>query len=96
MYASTDDRTFIKCLNNDFTVIPFAIFFLKMVGVILYAHSALTNELIFECYIFLCFLTILLKVLIIVIRKINILDSPITEKEVKKAKIDSNISLLNS
>ena len=43
MYVGTEDRTFSKCLNNEFTVIPFAIFFIKMVGIILYAHSALSN-----------------------------------------------------
>ena len=84
MYVSTDDRTFIKCLNNDFTVIPFSVFFIKMVGIILYANSALTNELIFQTYLFMCLLCLLLKVLIIVARNVNFLDSPMSEEEERR------------
>ena len=93
MYVSTDDRTFIKCLNNDFTVIPFGVFFLKMIGVILYANSALTNQLIFETYLFLCFVTLVLKIMIIIIRKINILDSPMNEEQERRSEIMQELKI---
>lgn len=76
MYVSTDDRTFMKCLNNDFTVIPFTVFFLKMVRLILYANYNISNEVVFNCYFNLCLLLLIIKLLMIVIRKLNILDSP--------------------
>lgn len=84
MYVSTDDRTFIKCLNNDFTVIPFSIFFIKMIGIILYANSALTNNLICQTYLLLCLLCLGLKVIIIMIRKVNLLDSPMSEEQERR------------
>lgn len=43
MYLNTDDRTFMKCLNNDFTVIPFAVFFVKMLKLILYVNYTITS-----------------------------------------------------
>ena len=80
MYVKSDDRTFLKCLNNDFTVIPFTVFFVKMVRLILYVNYNINNEIIVDCYFKLCMLLIGIKLFMIVVRKINILDSP-TELE---------------
>ena len=55
-YVSTDYRTFVKCMNNDFTVIPFTVFFLKMTGVILYSDekvTAINNEEAMMTYVYL-------------------------------------------
>ena len=41
-YLSNDNRTLIKCINSDFTVIPFTVFFVKMIGVILYSDEKVT------------------------------------------------------
>jgi hypothetical protein len=43
MFVCTDDRTFMKCLNNDFTVIPFAVFFVKMIGLILHVNYIIND-----------------------------------------------------
>jgi hypothetical protein len=43
MYVNTDNRYFMKCLNNDFTVLPFVVFFVKMVRLILYVNYNITN-----------------------------------------------------
>lgn len=71
MYLSSDNRTFMKCVNNDFTVIPFAVFFVKMVGLILYANYNLNKEVVSWCYFQLCLLLLCLKLLLISIRKIS-------------------------
>ena len=47
----------MKCINSDFTVIPFAVFFLKMIGVILYSDEKVTvidNEEAMSTYLMLC------------------------------------------
>lgn len=80
MYVKSDDRTFLKCLNNDFTVIPFAVFFVKMVRLILYVNYNINNEIVVDCYFKLCCLLVGTKLLMICIRKVNILNSP-TELE---------------
>lgn len=77
MYVSTDDKTFMKCLNNDFTVIPFTVFFVKMVGLILHVNYSINNAIILDCYFKICLILIAIKIVMIGIRKINILDSPI-------------------
>lgn len=76
MYVSTDDRTFMKCLNNDFTVIPFTVFFVKMVGLILHVNYSINNAVILDCYSKICFILVSIKIFMIIVRKINILDSP--------------------
>jgi hypothetical protein len=43
MYVNTDNRYFMKCLHNDFTVLPFVVFFVKMVRLILYVNYNITN-----------------------------------------------------
>ena len=43
MYVNTDNGYFMKCLNNDFTVLPFVVFFVKMVRLILYVNYNITN-----------------------------------------------------
>lgn len=77
MYVSTDDRTFMKCLNNDFTVIPFTVFFVKMVGLVLYVNYNINNIIILDCYFKICLMLLTIKIFMIIIRKINILDSPV-------------------
>lgn len=91
MYVSTDSRYFMKCLNNDFTVIPFAVFFVKMVRLILYVNYNITNEIVVDCYFNLCVLLLILKLFMVVIRKFNILNSP-TELDKKGVKSLKNIS----
>lgn len=83
MYVKTDDRTFIKCLNNDFTVIPFSVFVVKMLGVIFDSHILIDSEEISSWYLGLCLCVIALKIIIIFIRKLNILNCPTTEEQMK-------------
>ena len=87
MYVSTDDRTFMKCLTNDFTVIPFTVFFVKMVRLILEVNYSISNEVVLSYYIHLCVLLLGVKILMIIIRNVNILDSPTSlEATVKSLK----------
>lgn len=77
LYLSTDYRTFVKCLQNDFTVIPFTVFFLKMIQVILSSGEELTqvtNEEALNTYLYLCVLTLIIKTLMIIIQIVNVLD----------------------
>lgn len=78
-YISSDYRTFIKCMNNDFTVIPFVVYFVKMIGIILYSDEQITqisNEKAVNMYIFLCGLTLFVKIIMLLIRKSNFLNCP--------------------
>lgn len=75
MYVNTDNRYFMKCLDNDFTVLPFVVFFVKMVRLILYVNYNITNEVVVDCYFNLCLLLLFIKFCMVVIRKFNILNS---------------------
>lgn len=76
MYVANDYRAFMKCLSNDFTVIPFTVFFVKMVRLILEVNYSISNEVVLNYYVHLCLLLVGIKVLMVIIRKVNLLDSP--------------------
>lgn len=46
LYVSRDERTFVKCLNNDFTVIPLTVLVVKLLKIIVSVHYTITNQVI--------------------------------------------------
>lgn len=61
----------MKCLEWDFTVIPYILFTLKFVNIIIYQIKRLENyrEIEVNCYLFLVAYVIIAKIIIWFIRK---------------------------
>lgn len=83
MYIKTDNQTFLKCLKNDFTVIPFTVFFIKEVEVVLYANFTFSNEIILLAYINLVAFLLLYKICMILIRKLSLILYPLSDNDIK-------------